>query len=280
MTLKPCKDCGIRPKAMGRTRCYPCYRKARQLPRYAPSTALKTLYLDIETSPNLGFVWGQWQQNLTLDQLTDFAEMLCFSAKWAGEDEPVQFFRGPEMVLAAHRLLSEADVVVHFYGSKFDIPHLNREFLQAGLGPANPFKQVDLKLEVAKHFKFTSNKLQHVAEALGLGGKEDNSGWKTWIQCMLGVEEAWTEMRTYNERDVTLLEELHQILLPWLSTQPNAFLYGSDGDGCTKCDGDLETDGYYRTKLSVFQQYKCLACGHRMRDSKRLFGTHIQDAVL
>lgn len=280
MTLKPCKDCGLRPKAMGRTRCYPCYRKARQLPRYEPSKAVRTLYLDIETAPNLGFVWGQWQQNLTLPQLTDFSELLCFAAKWAGEDEPMMFFRGPDMILQAWKLLNEADVVVHFYGSKFDIPHLNREFLQAGLGPAKPFKQIDLKLEAAKHFKFTSNKLAHISQAVGLDGKIENSGWELWIQCLLGVEEAWAEMQAYNEQDVVLLEELHQILLPWLSSQPNAFLYGGEDGTCPKCEGDLDIDGFYRTKLSLFQQWKCEACGSRFRESKRLMGAGLQDSIL
>lgn len=279
MKLQACKDCSIRPKAPGRSRCYPCYRQHRALPRHQPSGSLRTLYLDIETCPNLGVVWGQWQQNLTLDQLIDYSEMMCFAAKWADSEE-VMFFRGKSMVDDAHRLLSEADVVVHFYGSKFDIPHLNREFLQAGLGPARPFKQIDLKIEVAKHFKFTSNKLQHVAEALGLGGKENNSGWETWIQCMLGVEGAWAEMQKYNERDVTLLEELHQILLPWLSSQPNAFLYGADDGTCPKCEGDLSADGLYRTKMSVFQLWKCDNCGGQFRESKRLAGASLQGAVL
>ena len=279
MKMSPCKDCGLRPKAQGRSRCYSCYRQHRKLPRYAPSTSMKTLYIDIETAPNMGVVWGQWQQNLTLDQLTDYVEMICFAAKWSDSDE-VMFFRGKDMVLNAWKLLNEADVVVHFYGSKFDIPHLNREFLEAGFGPPRPYKQIDLKIEAAKRFKFTSNKLQHISETVGLGGKESNSGWQTWIQCMLGVEAAWEEMETYNRQDVVLLEELHQILLPWLSNQPNAFLYGADDGCCPKCEGDITVAGYYRTKMSVFQQWQCDACGSLFRESKRLVGASLQDSVL
>lgn len=280
-TFKPCKDCGLRPKAQGRSRCYPCYRKARVLPRFTPATAPKTLYIDIETAPNMGYVWGQWQQNLTLPQMVDFTEVICFAAKWAGEDEPMQFFRGEEVVPAAWRLLNEADVVVHFYGSKFDVPHLNREFLQSGLGPPSPYKQLDLKLAVAKRFKFTSNKLAHVSQALGLDGKIENSGWDLWVRVMAGVEEAWAEMEEYNRQDVVLLEELHQILLPWLPDQVHGFLYGSPDDACPTCGtGELEVNGYARTKLSLYQQYTCTNCGKHFRDSKRLMGVDIQDSVL
>jgi hypothetical protein len=278
ITMKACKDCGVRPTAQGRSRCYSCYRKFRVLPTFTPAPEVKTLYIDIETAPNMGMVWGQWQQNLTLPQITDFTEVLCFAYKWAHEDE-VQFVR-KDIALTAWRLFNEADVVVHFYGSKFDVPHLNREFLQSGLGPPRPYKQVDLKIEAAKRFKFTSNKLQHISQAVGLGGKIDNSGWELWIRCLLGVEESWAEMEEYNRQDVVLLEELHHILLPWLSNQPNAYLYGAEEGVCPKCSGDLDFSGFYYTKLSCYMQHTCLSCGSHFRDSKRVMGASIQDAVL
>lgn len=280
ITMRPCKDCGVRPKAQGRSRCYPCYRKSRQLTQHPIATQPRTLYIDIETAPNMGLVWGQWQQNLTLPQIVDFTEVICFAYKWAG-DEETTFVRGKDMIFKAWKLLNEADVVVHFYGSKFDVPHFNREFAQLGLGPPRPFKQVDLKLACAKRFKFTSNKLAHISQAFGLEGKIDNSGWELWIRCLLGVEESWAEMEEYNRQDVVLLEELHHILLPWLSDHVHGYLYGSPDDKCPACGvGELEDAGYARTKLSLYQQYTCTCCGKHFRDSKRLMGVDIQDSVL
>ena len=276
--FKPCKDCLLRPKAPGRSRCYPCYRKTRGITQHEPTRKARTLYIDIETFPNLGYVWGQWQQNLSLPQIVDFVEVACFGYKWAGDDE-VTFVR-ENLVQVAWDLLNEADVVVHFYGSKFDIPHLNREFLQANLGPPSPYKQIDLKLAVAKRFKFTSNKLQHVSEAVGLAGKVSNEGWELWIKCMAGDAQAWADMEEYNLQDVVLLEELHNILLPWLPDAPHAYLYGGEEGSCPRCEGDLEPAGLARTKLSAFYQYKCLACGSFFRDSKRVMGVDIQDSVL
>src|SRR5690348_2588211 len=127
---------------------------------------MRTLAIDIETSPNLADVWGLWQQNVGLNQLRESSEMLCFAAQF--EDEPVQFYSSWDdgqvgMAAAAHRLLDEADAVLHYNGRRFDVPHLNREMLAAGFRPPSPFKQIDLLREVKSTFQFPSYKLAYVA---------------------------------------------------------------------------------------------------------------------
>ena len=49
------------------------------------STLARTLLWDIETSPNLGYVWGKWQQNvISFDQEW---HMLTIAWKWLGDDK-------------------------------------------------------------------------------------------------------------------------------------------------------------------------------------------------
>ena len=210
--------------------------------------------------------------------------MMCFSAKWYG-DEGTMFFDGRQdrqaMIQAAWELLNEADVVVHFYGSRFDIPHLNREFLLNGFPPPKPFKQVDLKQVVAKQFKFTSNKLQFVSTQLGLEGKEEHEGMPLWIKCIEGDDDAWARMESYNRQDVVLLEEVFEILLPWIPNLPHRHLYDGSG-GCPGCGdkGPLVRADYYYTKVSRFLQYRCDNCGSFFRDSRRLNGVTLQESVL
>ena len=62
-----------------------------------------------------------------------------------------------KMLKEIHAMLDEADVVVTFNGDKFDLKILNQEFLMAGLGPASPYKSVDLYKVVKRKFRFTSN---------------------------------------------------------------------------------------------------------------------------
>lgn len=285
---KLCKyECGRTAEA-GKLRCRTCRRADKGHDSVIRPGGPRILLIDIETSPMVGYFWGTRNQFIGINQIIDPTRMLCFAAKYLGE--PKVFFSSehkqgrPAMVAEAHRLLDEADVIMHWNGQSFDTKHLNREFLEHGLTPPRPFKQVDLLLAVRKQFRFPSNKLAYVSQALeSLGvpmGKEHTGGFDLWPQCMAGDAAAWRTMQTYNERDVTLLEELYEIMLPWVPNVPNRHLYGGTG-ACPACGSDrLHEDGLYRTPLSAFVQYRCADCGSWYRSSKRLHGARVQAAVL
>jgi uncharacterized protein YprB with RNaseH-like and TPR domain len=141
---------------------------------------MKILLLDIETSPLTAHVWGLWQQNVGLPQIVDSGRTLCFAAKWLGEDKvifsSVEKTNPKRMLLKIWDLLEEADAVVHYNGTKFDIPTLNKEFLLNDLTPPAPYKQIDLLRVARSQFKFPSNKLDYVANVLGLGKKTKHIG--------------------------------------------------------------------------------------------------------
>lgn len=235
---------------------------------------MRTLILDIETSPSVADVWGLFQQNVSLSQLRESTRVICFAAKWHGEKK-VMFYSDHHdghdvMIQKAWELLDEADVVVHYNGTRFDIPHLMREFLLAGLTPPAPFKQVDLLKTVRRVFRFISNKLDHVAGELGLGRKTKHEGHTLWVKCMAGDARAWGRMRTYNKQDVLLTEAAYDRLLPWIPNHPARTLYGVvSPDACPRCGGDdLERRGFACTAVSRFQQYRCRTCGAWTRSGK------------
>lgn len=235
---------------------------------------MKILSIDIETTPNLAHVWGLWQQNVGLPQLIESTEMMCFAAKWLNGSKVYfysTFHDGKDVMLkAAHDLLSEADAVMHFNGKSFDVPHLNREFVEHGMLPPEPFKQIDLLLAARKAFKFPSNKLQYISTALGLEGKVQHSGHSLWIKCMAGDEKAWAQMRKYNKQDVVLLEQLHEKLLPWIKSYPNVALFDDQVNGCPKCGSThRQRRGTARTAVSAFPQYQCQTCGSWYRGTAR-----------
>ncbi|MFD7017186.1 ribonuclease H-like domain-containing protein [Streptomyces sp. NPDC059928] len=238
---------------------------------------MKILTLDLETSPNLAHVWGLWNQNVGINQLLESGEVICFAAKWYDAKE-VKFFSSHQhgkaaMVNAAHELLEQADTVVHFNGQRFDIPHLNREFLEAGLAPPAPFAQVDLLKVVKRQFRFPSNKLDYVVQKLGIGKKTAHTGHQLWVDCLSGDERAWRLMRKYNCQDVKVTESLYDYLLPWIPTHPNHALYDAQGDEhqCPNCGSEaLKKEGRAYTAVSVFQRYRCEGCGKWSRGSKRL----------
>ena len=176
---------------------------------------MKILLLDIESSPNTAHVWGLWQQNVSINQLMESSYVLCYAAKWLNSDEmmfdSVQQSKPKAMLKGIHGLLDEADAVVHYNGTKFDIPTLNKEFLLHSFNPPSPYKQIDLLRVVRSNFRFPSNKLDYVAQRLNLGKKHEHEGHELWVKCMNGDKDAWKRMEKYNIQDVVLLELVNQL---------------------------------------------------------------------
>lgn len=292
--MKLCNRCNQQEAQKGRKVCRSCrhreYLANRTLaPKKTPQmfnvaeSSMRILLLDIETTPDVSYHWGFWKPIIGINQNIRTGNILCFSASWLGEE--TQFFSSWEdgydnMVQKAWDLLDEADVVIHYFGSQFDIPWLNRSFLETGRTPPTPFKQVDLKKAMSGTFRFSSNKLQHITQELSLEGKIEHEGFGLWEKCMNGDEDALSRMETYNRRDVELLEDLYLMLLPWLSGHPHRHLYTGSG-GCPTCGFEtLVEAGFSYTRLSKFQQYTCENCGSFFRSSRRIEGVTIQESVL
>ncbi len=234
---------------------------------------MRILLIDIETSANTAYVWGLFQQNISISQIIESSGMLCFAAKWLGEKEV--YFKSimngsrKSMLKLAHKLLSEADAVIHYNGARFDIPVLMREFLLADMGPPAPFKQIDLLRVARNKFKFASNKLDYVAQALGLGKKKDTN-FQLWIDCVNKDPAAWAKMEAYNIQDVILLEKVYGKFLPYITNHPNIGVHLND-TVCPNC-GSHSYQRRGRSFLSAgsYQRYQCNACHHWFRDAKMI----------
>jgi DNA polymerase elongation subunit (family B) len=226
---------------------------------------MKILLLDIETAPNTAYVWGLFKQNISISQVVDSSEMLCWAAKWYG-DHNVMFksiLHGKKKMLThIHKLLDEADVVVHYNGSRFDIPTLNKEFLEAGMMPPAPYLQVDLLRTARQQFRFPSNKLDYVGRALGEGKKHTHEGFELWVKCMKKDKDAWTRMEQYNVQDVLLLEKVYNRFLPWIKSHPNVGTHTERSHVCPTCGSHaVQSRGYKVTTTGKYRRYSCNDCG-------------------
>jgi len=172
------------------------------------------------------------------------------------------------MLRRIHKLLDQADAVVHYNGSKFDIPTLNKEFLVLGLPPPSPYKEIDLLKTVRQRFKFPSRKLDYVAQQLKVGRKYQHQGHDLWARCMVRDKEAWAEMETYNKQDVMLLEKVYSALVPWIKDHANHSLY-AEALVCPNCGSDHhQRRGYAYTKAQKYARYQCQNCGNWFRGGK------------
>lgn len=234
---------------------------------------MKLLLLDIETAPNIVHVWGLWKQNVGINQIIASGYVMCWAAKWYGDPE-IQFdsvhrSKPERMLRRIHRLIDQADAVVHYNGKSFDMPTLNKEFITSGFKPPSPYKQVDLCKVAQSEFRFPSNKLEYIARALKIGGKVQHEGHELWIKCMAGDADAWAKMEEYNRHDVELLEDVYKRMRPWIRQHPNHGLYDEPGlAACPNCgSAHLQRRGYSRTAVNKFIRFQCRECGTWSREA-------------
>lgn len=235
---------------------------------------LKTLALDLELSPNVAHVWGLWNNNVSLAQLQETQDVLCFGAKWVGGKKvffkSVHHHSKKEMLDELWALLNEADAVLGWNSKNFDMKHANREFLEAGYPPPSPVKHIDLMHVARSQFKTPSNKLDYYANMLLGHGKVQHEGHALWVKCMAGDKKAWATMKKYQIEDVELLIPLYEALLPWIPKHPNLGLFGGSGV-CPKCDSsDVKQDGFETTGVSKFERFHCMGCGSWFRGKTAL----------
>lgn len=232
---------------------------------------MKILFVDIETAPNKGYFWGLFDQNISHDQVEESSYILCWSAKWYGKPKlygaSAEHKSAVEVLKPIHKLLDQADIVIHFNGTKFDIPILNREFVKHLFLPPSPYRQIDLFRVVKRAFRFESNKLAYITRALGLKGKLGHEGFQLWVDCMNGVVRAWRTMTAYNRNDVVILEPLYDRLRPWITKHPT-MLAEKEGLSCPKCGAsEIHSRGTMISAVRVYNRYQCQRCGGWFRSN-------------
>lgn len=248
--------------------------KLKDPPREGP----KILYVDIECSPNVADVWGMYDQNVGLSQLKQSSRIIGLAyrwntkdkARWVGENNVSR----SAMLLAAHHLYDEADIVVTYNGNSYDHKVLNAEWIRDRLTPPAPYKSIDLYRVVKKHFRFPTSKLAYVAQQLVGDTKISHSGHDLWNACLdpnIDPETrgaAWRVMSRYCRQDVDLLVPLHEVLKPWLPDTVNLALMNRLPKGCSKCGQDkLKRRGFAYTATRRYQRFRCDACGGWTRDT-------------
>ena len=242
--------------------------------------------LDIETSPNVAHVWGLFKQNVSLNQLMNSSYTMCFAAKWLGDKNII--FRSIHhdgekvMLIELWKLLNEADAVVHFNGKKFDIPTCNKEFLLKGMMPPDHYHQIDLYSVARNRFRFPSNKLDYISQALGIGHKVKHIGHDLWVKCMAGDAESWNLMKAYNVGDIILLEELYLKMLPWITNHPNHGLYSDEERPvCPNCGSEhVIKKGIMHTQAQSYQRYRCEDCGTPIRGKTSVHSLEKKKTIL
>ena len=232
----------------------------------------KTLIFDIENAPNLGYIWGKYEQNVIEYEKEWY--ILSFSYKWLGEKK-VKSFSLPdfksykkdktndkELLKELWKLLDEADIVIGHNSDKFDIRKSHSRFIYHGMNKPSTYKTVDTLKVARKHLLCNSNKLTDLCKYLKIGEKVETGGFKLWRECMDGDMKAWKKMIKYNKHDVIITEKLYLKLRPWMDNHPNLALMDGKERACPTCSSPkVIKNGFAYSRVGVFQKWICKNCG-------------------
>jgi len=228
----------------------------------------RILTLDIETSPHKAYAFGVWQENILPAKIIEPTRMLTWAAKFKGERTTYyDTYRSPLYLEGLSDLLNEADIIVHYNGDKFDMPHINREFIEAGIAPPRPCPTIDLLKVVRKRFKFPHNRLDYVCGVLLDEHKLETGGFELWPAFMGGDLKAQRVMERYNKRDVRLTERLYTHLREWILNHPYGGSTHEVDDAsvtyeCPACGSTNTTkERPRRTRCYSIRVVRCSDCG-------------------
>lgn len=230
----------------------------------------KILFYDLETTPNLGYTWGKYQQNVLA--FTKRRELLSFAYSYEGSTKVECLTRqgkktDKKLVTQLHRILQSADIVVAHNGDSFDHKVARARMLFHGLPPIKPLISIDTKKAAYNYFMFDGNALDDLCQYLGIGKKHSTSGFSLWEGCMRGDRSAWATMVKYNKHDVVLLKKVYEKLRPWIANHPRMD-YLTDPSRkdirCPNCAGTHVIKRGLRVAIvQSYQRWQCLntTCG-------------------
>lgn len=241
----------------------------------------KILCLDIETAPLLAHVWSLWKQNVGAKQLIQDSYVMCVAAKWLGSPDMMyaeaRTLRSEKaMLLQVRSWITEADFLIGHNAKSFDLPKLNAAMLRNGIAPPARPRVIDTLLIAKKEFRFTSNRLDSLAVALGCAPKSSHAqfpGHELWAETLKGNPAAWAEMQAYCKQDVLVTEEVYRKLRPWDTTHPNINVmrdttdeHGEEAMHCPHCGSThLNKNGKRYTNTGEYTRYRCMDCGASSR---------------
>jgi len=230
----------------------------------------KRLFFDIETSPNIGFFWqAGYKKNIDYSNIIKERAIICICYKWEDEKE-VGFFHWDSkqcdkaLLTKFIKIANEADELVGHNGDKFDLSWIRTRCLYHRIDMFPSYTIIDtLKIARGK-FKFNSNKLNYIADYLGVGQKIKTS-FDLWREIVLDKDKvAMAKMIAYCKKDVVLLEKVFRELKNHIPSRTHyGVLLGESRGTCPECGSDnliinqktTTASGYLRT------QYRCKDCG-------------------
>ena len=187
----------------------------------------RELYLDIETSPNMAFLWSLRVPGgyVNPDMIVKDWMVISWAASWVGEREvysgvltsrQAKKWDDSKILHPLWNLLDDADVVIGHNHDRFDLKKLNTRFLVHNFGVPRKYRTVDTLKVARKNFAFESNKLDFLNARLGNLPKHEMH-LSDWVNiCLSGDPKTLEKMARYNRGDVVEGKKLYERIREWV----------------------------------------------------------------
>lgn len=233
-------------------------------------TTRKRLYFDIETSPNIGLFWSAgYKQNIDYSNIIKERAIICICYKWEDDKEVYSLTwdknQNDKKALEEFiKVANQATELVGHNGDKFDLPWIRTRCVYHHIDMFPKYVTIDtLKVSRSK-FRFNSNRLNYIAQYLGIGQKIKTE-FNLWKDIVLNKDKgAMDKMVKYCKKDVILLEKVHKLLSNHIEPKSHyGVIFGEDRGSCPECGSDDLHIKARRTTASGLKkiQYQCQTCG-------------------
>lgn len=237
------------------------------------ATKRKRLYFDIETSPNIGFFWQSgYKLNIGYQNILKERSIICICYKWEGDKEVHGLTwdkkqDDKKMLQDFIKIVDSADELVGHNGDKFDLAWIRTRCLFHGIQMFPNYVTIDTLKVARSKFKFNSNRLNYIADFLGIGQKikTDFDLWKDIA--LKNDQKAMDKMVKYCKMDVVLLEKVHQHLSTHIASKTHyGVRFNQDRGSCPNCGADGEDLVNHANRILASGTkkivYKCKVCNH------------------
>ena len=232
-------------------------------------TKRKRLFFDIETSPNIGLFWeAGYKKNIDYSNIIQERAIICICYKWE-DDKDVYSLQWDSkqndkaMLLKFVEVANTASELVGHNGDKFDLAWIRTRCLFHGIQMFPTYTTIDTLKIARSKFKFNSNRLNYIADFLGLGQKIKTE-FNLWKDILLHKDKVAMEaMIKYCKKDVVLLEKVFKHLNNHIEAKTHyGVLFGQYKGTCPECGSDdLAGAGTRTTATGVVKlRYQCKTC--------------------
>ena len=145
----------------------------------------KRLFYDIETSYNIVKAWRiGYNINLKMEDIIQERAIITIAYKWEGEEDVtvLSWDKGCDRKIIEDfvKVMAEADEMVGHNLDRYDTKFIMGRALKHGIPALPKYQSTDTLKLAKKHFMLNSNKLDYIAQYLGIGHKTKHRGMEMW----------------------------------------------------------------------------------------------------